>query len=229
MFCPRCGTENDDSNRYCVGCGAPLARKGPGEGSAKPDSAGTPGPTGTEPSPSRKRLDEIIGTSRRARTITALTVLAIAVAVVAFIVLRSNDSEGGVTQDAYLRHLDRECVQEKTRLSELETETLRQAPPDFATFVNFLVRDVTEWHAGLQGTPPPAAHVEGVRAVEGALLEVLIKAGRLGTAVRNGSQTEIVRAAERVDVATGHVDPALEFLGLEECADVVVKPRQRAN
>lgn len=219
MFCPRCGAENDDGNRFCVSCGAPLEQKQSREPGARSDS------TEGESSPAPNRLDEIIGTSRRARIVTALTVLAIAVAVVAFIVLRSNDNEGGVPQDAYLRGLDRQCVQEKTRLSELEAETLRQESPDFASFVNYLVRYVTEWHASLQATPPPATHVEGVRAVEGALLEVLIEAGRLGTAVREGSQAGIVKAAERVDVATGQVDPALELLGLERCAAMSVNPR----
>jgi hypothetical protein len=224
MFCPRCGTENDDGNRFCVSCGVVLASKQP-----RKSGDSTDGPGEDAPAPARGRLDEVIGTSRRARIVTALTVVAIAVAVVAFIVLRSNDSDEGVQQDAYLTNLDRQCVQEKARISELENTTLRQESPDFATFVNFLVRDVTEWHSGLQSTPPPAAHVEGVRAVEGALLEVLIAAGRLGTAVRGGSQAEIVRTAQRVDVATGQVDPALEFLGLEKCANVVVQPQQSAG
>jgi hypothetical protein len=240
MFCPRCGAENDDDNRFCVGCGASLApttrRRQAGsaagaEGSrAEPDQAegsagvgggppATPAPASAAPS----RFEEVIGTSRRARIVTALTVLALAVAVVAFFVLRSNDSEGGVAQDTYLRSLDRQCVQEKARLSALEAETLEQKAPDFATFVNFLVRDVTEWHSNLQATPPPPEHEAGVREVEGALLEVLIEAGRLGTAVRRGSQTEIVKAAERVDAATGQVDPALEYLGLQRCAAMPVK------
>ena len=222
MFCPRCGAENDDGNRFCVGCGAslPPQQRAP---SARSDS-----PEG-KPSPARNRLEEVIGTSRRARIVSALTVLAIAVAVVAFIVLRSNDDEGGVSQDAYLRGLDQQCVQEKTRLSDLEAETFSQKSPDFGSFVNYLVRYVTEWHANLQATPPPAEHVEGVRAVEGALLEVLIEAGRLGTAVRQGSETGIVKAAERVDAATGQVDPALEFLGLERCAAKAVNPQQKAD
>lgn len=222
MFCPRCGTENDDGNRFCVGCGAslPQQQREPG---ARPDSAEG------KPSPARNRLDEVIGTSRRARIVTALTVLAIAVAVVAIIVLRSNDSEGSVSQDAYLRRLDHRCVQEKTRLSGLEAEAFSQKSPDFSSFVNYLVRYVTEWHANLQATPPPAEHVEGVRAVEGALLEVLIEAGRLGTAVRQGSHKGTVKAAESVDAAAGQVDPALEFLGLERCAATAVNPQYGAD
>lgn len=220
MFCPRCGAENDDDNRFCVSCGAVLARKQP---------QAEAGSVEDEPSPARNRLDEVIGTSRGARIVTALTVVAIAVAVVAFIVLRSGDSESGVTQDAYLRGLDRQCVEEKTRLSELEVATLGPQSPSFASYVDYLVRYVAEWHANLQANPPSAAHVEGVRAVEGALLEVLIAAGRLSTAVRKGSQPEIVRTAKRVDIATAQVDPALEFLGLERCAAMVVNPQQSAD
>src|SRR6201999_3847724 len=84
-------------------------------------------------SPARSRFEEVVGTSRRARILTALTVLALAVAVVAFIVLRSDEGEGGVPQDAYLRSLDRQCVQEKARLSDLEDKTLRQKAPDFTS------------------------------------------------------------------------------------------------
>jgi hypothetical protein len=216
MFCPRCGTENDDGNRFCVSCGVALAPQ-------KPDADADAG--GTEPSPTRSRLDEVIGTSRRARIVTALTVVAIAVAVVAFIVLRSNDSEGGVQQDAYLTNLDRQCVEEKARISEVAAATLQQQSASFTTYVDYLVRNVTEWHSNLQATPPPAAHVEGVRAVEGALLEVLIAAGRLSTANRQGSHAEVVRAAKGVDAATAQLDPALEFLGLERCAATAVKPQ----
>lgn len=222
MFCPRCGTENDGGNRFCVDCGASLPERRAGGSGERGDS-----PEG-EPSPARKRLDEVVGTSRRARIVSALTVVAIGVAVIAFIVLQSDDGEG-VPQDAYLRQLDRQCVQEKARLSALEAEMLKQQSPDFGAFVDYLVRYVTEWHANLQATPLPPAHVEGVRAVEGALLEVLIEAGHLGTAVRRGSQTGIVKAAEHVDVATGQVDPALEFVGLERCAAVAVNPLKRAD
>jgi hypothetical protein len=220
MFCPRCGTENEDDNRFCVSCGATLAAQ-------KPRSEA--GPTEGEPSPAPSRLGEAIGTTRRARTVTAVTVLAIAVAVIAFIVLRSGDSEEKVTQDAYLRQLDRQCIEEKTRLSELELATLQPKSASFTSYVDYLVRDVTEWHSNLQAVPPPAPHVEGVRAVEGALLEVLIAAGHLSTAVRDGSHAEIVRDARVVDAATAQVDPALEFLGLERCAAIAVGPQQSAN
>ncbi len=224
MFCPRCGAENDDSNRFCVSCGAGLAQK---RKQAKPDdeAGAAPGPNpGVDSEGTRSHLGEVIGTTRRARVATALTVLAVAIAVVAFIVLRSNDDEGSVQQDAYLTQLDHQCVEEKARLSELETETLQQESPNFGLFVNYLIRDVTQWHASLQEAAPPAAHVEGVRATEGALLEVLIAAGRLATAVRDGSQTDVVRAAKKVDVATAAVDPSLEFLGLDRCAAVTVEP-----
>lgn len=221
MFCPRCGTENDDDNRFCVSCGAALAAQKP-----RPEAGATgEGPVAGEPPSAPNRLAEAIGTNRRARIITALTVLAVAIAVVAFIVLRSNDSEGGVPQDAYLRQLDSQCVAEKTRISELAAATLQPQSAGFTVYVEYLVRDVTEWHANLQSSPPPAVHEEGVRAVEGALLEVLIAAGRLSTAVRQGSHAQIVRTAARVDAATGELDPALAFLGLERCAATAVKPQ----
>jgi hypothetical protein len=213
MFCPRCGTENDDDNRFCVSCGAALAPKQP---QAKAGS------TADEPPPARNRLDEVIGTTRRARIVTALTVLAIALAIVAFIILRSGSNEGEVPQDAYLRQQDRTCVAEKARLSSLESETLG-AQPNINLFSSLLVRVVTEWHANLHASSPPPLHILGVRQVEAALLGVLIEAGTLDRLAREGATpAQIATQTKAVDAATKQVDPALEALGLERCPTVAV-------
>ena len=220
MFCPRCGTENDADNRFCVSCGAALAGEARREKSDA--SAGSPGGAG-EPSSARKRLEEVIGTTRRARIVTALTVAAVAVAIVAFIVLRSGDSEGEVPQDAYLRQQDRACIAEKARISSLEGETLATAQPDLNLFSSLLVRVVTEWHANLHTSAPPAIHIPGVRQVEGALLGVLIEAGTLDRLAREGATpTQIAAQTKAIDAATKQVDPALEALGLQRCPTVPV-------
>jgi zinc-ribbon domain len=229
MFCPRCGAENEEGNRFCVNCGAGLPRRRDADGESEPDAdAGAEGAERASGAAASKGMDEpagpfaqIFGTTRRARLLTGLTLLAIAVAVIAFIVLRSDDS-AGITQDAYLKRLDRECLAEKARISKLEATTLGTNSPSVEVFVDDLVRTVTEWHSNLQADPPPPEHVEGVRAVEDALLGVLIEAGSLGTAVREGSAAQIKVRSEAVDAATADVDPALESLGLERCAGAAV-------
>jgi hypothetical protein len=223
MFCPRCGTENDDDNRFCVSCGATLAGETARE---KTDASAGAAGGADQPSPAPNRLQEVVGTTRRARIVTALTVLAVAVAVVAFIVLRSGDTEGEVPQDAYLRGQDRVCVAEKTRLSSLESETLTTAEPDINLFSSLLVRVVTEWQANLHASSPPPVHVPGVRQAEAALLGVLIEAGKLNRLAREGATpAQIATQTEAVDAATKHVDPAFEALGLERCPTVPVTPQ----
>lgn len=221
MFCPRCGTGNDDENRFCVSCGASLGRKQP---------RGEPSSREGEPSPARDRLDEVVGTTRRARIVTALTVLAIVVAVVAFIMLRSGSPGDAVRQDAYLREQDRVCIGEKARISSLESETLATNQPNINLFSSLLVRVVTEWQANLHDSSPPARHAPGVRMVESALLGVLIEAGTLDRLAREGSAPkQIAKQTEAVDRATAKVDPALESLGLDHCAELAVNPQQRAG
>jgi hypothetical protein len=209
MYCPRCGAENDDANRFCVACGSALSKR----------SAAPKGP----PPSLREQLGRIFGTTPRARLLSIGTAVAAIVAIAAFITLKPSKETGG--EDAYLRGLDRSCVAEKRRISALEAETLRQRPPDLEEFASALVTIVAEWRSGLQGTPPPPIHAEGMRGLASALLGVLIEAGTLARVAREDSTIGAVAArAKAVDEATAGVDRAIEGLGLKRCADIDVGP-----
>src|SRR5262245_24782890 len=102
MYCPECGAENDASNRYCVHCGAPLAR-------AERDS--------TRPS-GRERLRQLVGDTPRARMLSVATLIAIVVAIGAFVLI--DPASEGSGQDAFTRTADRECARQKLRIAALE-------------------------------------------------------------------------------------------------------------
>lgn len=206
MHCPRCGAENDRGNRFCVECGLPL------------NEAGTP-----EPASARERLGSIVGTTRRARLLSALTALAIAIAVIAFIAL--SPDEGGTAGDPFLRRLDRECVAAKNRITQLESETLRQSSPNLEQFSAQLVAVVAEWRTALAEASPPGEHAGDLASLEAKLREVLIQAAVLNRAAREGASARVITGqAQAVDRATAAIDPALERLGLEECPAVAVTP-----
>jgi hypothetical protein len=208
MYCPRCGAENDEANRFCVACGSSLAPEKPKAG---------PKPTLPE------RIRGLVGTTPRARLLTGLTILAIVVAVVAFLVLKPADET--VAQDAYLRGLDRECVAEKERVSQAETETLRQRPPDLEAFASVLVTIAAEWHGAVAASAAPPEHAAAAAAYETALLELLMRSGTLARLSREGRNAKAIgKGAAAVEGATAEVDAAASGLGLERCPGVNVTP-----
>src|ERR1700682_2146224 len=129
MYCPHCGAENDDANRFCVACGSDLSKR----------SSATP----KAPVSFGERFGRVFGTTARARFLSAGTAVAIVVAIVAFFALQP--SEESLPEGSSLRGLAQSCVAEKERISTLEAETLRQRPPDLEEFALLLVTIVAEW------------------------------------------------------------------------------------
>jgi hypothetical protein len=206
MFCPQCGTENEAGNRFCVSCGSSLAER-PGSEAAAPSL--------------RKRLRSVLGETRRARILTAATLAAIVVAVIAFIALEPSD--GG--EDAFLQQVDQSCVAEKGRISQLEQETLRQAPPSITEFASVLVTIVAEWRVALQADRAPPIHAAAIQELDTALREVLIEGGSLARVAREGgSASAIASRAAAVDAATVEADREIDELGLDDCSDLSVSP-----
>jgi hypothetical protein len=208
MFCPRCGTENETGNRFCVSCGSSLSQR--------PQGKESPPPT------LRKRLGALLGETRRARILTAATLVAIVVAAIAFIALDSGDDK---SEDAYLRQVDQTCVAEKERVSQLEQETLLQKPPNVTEFASVLVTVVAEWRAALKENPAPPVHAAEIEELDVALREVLIEAGGLARLSReDASPAAIGTQAAAVDAATANAGSVIEQLGLDSCTDLSVGP-----
>jgi hypothetical protein len=207
MFCPHCGAENSETNRFCVNCGADLKGKRP--------KAATSGPG--------ERLGRLIGNTRQARLVTAGIVIALVVAVIAFLSLDSD--EDGTATSAYLEGLDRTCVAEKERISALETEALAKRGAGPQEFASVLVTALAEWQEGLRQTPPPAADREETEALEAALLATMVEAAKLSRTIREGgSPGAIDDRARAVDEATRDLDETIEGNGLADCAELEVAP-----
>ena len=207
MFCPHCGAENDAGNRYCVGCGSELPRAAEKR---------------REPRSLRERFRALLGTSRRARLTTAATAVALVVAAAALFALEPSEEDPAT--GPFTSTLDRVCVDRKRTIAALERETVRQQSPDLATFAGALVSIVEEWRLDLAASPPPPAHAPAAHALDSALLDVLIEAGALGRASREGKPAEVVARARAVDLGSARIDQVAEELGLTRCADLPVAP-----
>jgi hypothetical protein len=202
MHCPRCGAQNQTDNRFCVSCGSELS-------SASPQ----------RPVSTRERILRLLGTTPKARMLSAATVLALLVAIAAFVALKP--SEGDATpEDAFTRSADRLCVEEKGRVATLERQVLQQGAGNISAFASALVTVLTEWRFGIQDLPATAVDLEASRALDSALLDVLIRAGALARVARTGPQAEIAREAQLVDDASVGVDRQIEQLGLDRCSEV---------
>ena len=213
MFCPRCGAENDEGSRYCASCGADLPKK-PDDGVEQDPSEASSG----------GRLDGLIGRDRRTRLVTVGTVLAILVAVVAFLALDASDDGGSdLPQDSYARVTDAACVQHKGEIARVQRAALGGGGlPAVARYADALVPITGAWRLELRRSGAPANRADLVAELEAALLEVQIEAGALARAARESDRREIAKVAPQLDVATANVEAAVDALELERCRRLAI-------
>ena len=212
MFCPCCGAENEKGSRYCASCGNELSRTS-GSGSEERPRSGSVGTT----------LKRLVGTTRRARLITAGTVTALLVAIVAFIALAPADDEAAVPQDGLTRALDARCVQHKVAIAAAQRRALASGTlAAVSRYGESMVPIAGQWRTELGRAEVPRDRTELVDALSAALLEVEIEAGTLGRAARESKRRELATAAARVDVATSHVEDAIQALELRRCGQLEI-------
>jgi hypothetical protein len=199
MFCPRCGTENEEGDRFCVSCGASLRK--------------TPEPS--ERKPFRERIRELVGTTPRARAITAGTAIAVVIAIAAFIAIpAAKDSS-----DSYTRAADDLCVQSKAQIGAVEQHIPPTAGP--GAFAEALVPIVAGWRYQLNALPTPNDHADQAAQLDLALRQVEIDSGTLARASQEGG-ANLLALAKQGDDAAAQVENAVDDLDLSRCGHLAV-------
>ena len=225
MFCPTCGAENEEDSRYCASCGRELPRKEQapetGDTSGGDGGAATGGDSGVPKGGFRRSLNRIIGTTRKARLVSAGILAALIVAVVAFIALGS-DKEMTVPQDGLTKAMDAACVHHKVEVAKAQAEALNAHDlAGVSAYADSVVRVAGAWRQELGRLDAPAGRSELIEPLRESLLEVQIEAGGLARASREADQAEIAAAAGRVDAATVNVEDAIKNLELERCSNLI--------
>jgi uncharacterized Zn finger protein (UPF0148 family) len=201
VHCPRCGTPNEAGDRFCSSCGAALqAPKDPKERISI-----------------RERAVRIVGTTRKARLITAATAIALTVAIAAFIALKP--SEDTIPRDGYTIAADQLCLEAKGDIVAAER---RAAAKGTSAFAEELVPIVASWRSRFEALAVPSDRTEQAQQLEGALLEAEAKIGGLARVAATGDRAEILASAKRSDAASAGVEAAVASLGLSECASATI-------
>jgi hypothetical protein len=166
-------------------------------------------------------LGRIVGTTRKARLVSAAIAIAIVVAVVAFIALGSDDEET-VPQDGLTKALDANCVHHKVQIAKAQAEALNGGDlAAVSSYAGSMVAMAGEWRMQLGRLNVPADRAARVEGLEAALLEVQIEAGTLARSAGEGDKAEIAASAGRVDGATANVENAVQDLELERCSQLI--------
>ena len=162
-----------------------------------------------------------MGTTRRARLLTAGTALAAAIAVAAAIALPSGDK--GIPRDSYTVSADRICVNAKKQIGRAGARAARSGAGALSRYAAEVVQVVGQWRVDFGTLETPGDRDQQAAALDGALRNVEVEAGGLALAAQRGAGDVLARAS-RLDRATGGVERAIRDLRLDQCARVVILP-----
>lgn len=197
MYCPRCGTPNETEDRFCSACGAALQR------TDAPAAGRSP----------VERFGRLFGQTRKTRSVSAATALAILAAVVAFVALKPEDE--GIPRDSYTIAADHICLKAKRQIVGAGRE-------GGSSYARNLVPIVANWHSQFDALQVPSDRIEDSERLDAALREVEIEAAALARTAEGGNQARILAVAKRADTATAEVESAIASLGLSECASATI-------
>jgi hypothetical protein len=162
-----------------------------------------------------------VGTTPKARLVTAATALAFVVAIGAFIALKPSDDS--IPRDAYTIAADRLCLGAKGEILAVERRAGSQSGQvDTNGFARELVPIVATWRSRLKELAAPSDRVEQAQELEAALLNAEVQIGKLARVAAEGSQGEILAAAKGADGASAAVEEAVSSLGLSHCANATI-------
>ena len=207
MYCPRCGEDNADDNRFCTECGTELRSPGQAGDPARKED------TDASENPARVGfLQRVLGSSRRERQVTAATLLAIVVAIVAFILLDAPEDDS--SSDPFLRASDQRCLIAKRDVERVSDRTLGSGKPNARQqYIDGLLEVVLEWRTDQSNLQPAADQRQAADDYLAALLDLSAALGRLSEA----GPAQLVPAAEQTDASTAALEQQIDDLGLERC------------
>lgn len=196
MHCPRCGTPNEPGDRFCSSCGAQLGKAGAAERRSF-----------------RERISGLVGTTPRARLVTAATGTALLVAIAAFIAL--DPSDDAIPRDAYTVAADEMCIDAKRQIVFAERRALREGNTRGAA--EALLPIVAQWRSDFQALAVPADRVEEARGLDAALRGVELEIGELARFADGGDRGKTLAQARAADRAAARVEEAIDALALSKC------------
>jgi hypothetical protein len=213
VHCPRCGHSNEAGDRFCSSCGAEL-----------PAADERPAETGPDAKADRPgRLRRLFGTTRRERWISAATVVAIVVAVIAFILLDTPEDDGST--DPFLQASDDRCVQAKAEIATVSRRTLGSGRPDAREdYVEGLFDIVVRWRSDQRSLQPSPGQRQAADAYLAALLDVSASLADLSDATGGGGAGRLTETAEDADAATAALEAQIDELGLDRCGALAFEP-----
>jgi hypothetical protein len=146
--------------------------------------------------------------------ITAATVLAIVVAIVAFIAL--SPDEDSIPRDGYTLSAERICLKAKGQIVSAANE-------GGSEFAAKLVPIVVRWREQLAELTPPADRTQQVGGLDDALREMEIEAAGLARTIETGSRAQILAGASKAEAASAEVEASVATLGLSECTAATIE------
>jgi uncharacterized Zn finger protein (UPF0148 family) len=200
VYCPRCGTPNEPGDRFCSSCGAQLE---------KADSAAP-----EERRSAHERISQLVGTTRKARLVSATTVVALLIAVAAFIALDPAEDHS-IPRDAYTVAADKMCIDAKRQI--VLAERLSLSGRDTREVAEALLPIVAQWRSDFQALSVPADRVAQASGLDNALRGVELEIGQLARAAETGNRSQTLARAKAADKASTRVEEAIVSLGLSQC------------
>lgn len=207
MYCPRCGTPNEPGDRFCSSCGAQLE---------KPESG-----TEAEASSARERISLLIGTTRKARLVTAATAVALVAAIAAFVALDPADDETAIPRDAYTVTADGICLVAKRQIIATERRLLGRRA-ETGEVAAALLPIVATWRSEFQALSTPSDRTEQAGELDSALRGVELEIGELARVARRGDQAQTLASAKQADAAATRVEEAVTALALSQCGRLTI-------
>lgn len=148
---------------------------------------------------------------------SAVTIAALIVAVIAFVAL-SPSNEKTIPRDAYTIAADQMCVGAKRQIVAVENGGLGTG----AAGARQLLPVVSEWRSKFDALKVPSDRVEEAQALDAALKEVQLRIATLARVAAGGNRKQVLAQAEAADEASSNVEEAVAALGLSHCSHLTI-------